>query len=270
MAMGACLTSLLLALCLAACSSTPSGPDPDGSSPREPEPEPIVDERCVEILTAMAKTLREAKRFSVEAETTVEEFLSTGHAVELETAVKASIRRPDGVFVEKVTERHERRLFYDGKRVTLLDVGENLFAAKDFTGSLGELVDGLEARFGITMPLADLIVMDADLALSEFADWGTYLGIHRVRGRSCHHMVFANDVIEWQVWIQSEGVPLPRKLVILYKDEPDRPRFSATITRWDLAAEFADDVFTFAPPDGAVEIDLEEVSPADEKEGDGK
>ena len=33
--------------------------------------------------------------------------------------------------------------------------------------------------------------------------------------------------MEWQLWIDAEGEPLPVKIVIIYMDEPGEPQFAA-------------------------------------------
>jgi hypothetical protein len=58
-----------------------------------------------------------------------------------------------------------------------------------------------------------------------------------------------------QIWIASEGRPLPGKLVISSKWEGGSPRFVAFF-KWDTDPAFEPDLFTFDPPDGAVRIEF--------------
>ena len=62
--------------------------------------------------------------------------------------------------------------------------------------------------------------------------------------------------MDWEVWIQVTGDPLPRKLAITYKAFPGTPRYLATLQRWDTKGLFKDDVFAFTPPEGAVQLDM--------------
>ena len=73
----------------------------------------------------------------------------------------------------------------------------------------------------------------------------------------CHHLVFSQETIEWQIWIDASDQPLPRKLVITYVHEPGEPQYSATIRRWRLDPKFPEELFTFEAPEGAQKIDAE-------------
>jgi hypothetical protein len=280
--MGCALRIVLLTFGVAAltvCATSNDGADPGAGesaveAPR-PRAEPEVEERAAALLAEMADALKAAKRFSVRAEATDEEFLSTGQAVELSVEVRATVRRPDGLLLERRGDDFHRRVVFDGKHVVLQDLKQNVYARKELPGTIDELLDAMVERFGVTLPLSDLAVADPGAALSEYADWGLYLGIRRVRGTPCHHLAFANDDLEWQVWIQAEGDRVPRKVVILYVARPGRRRFSAHLDDWSLAADVPDEAFAFVPPEGAMEIDLVsseslDAEPADEGGAEGR
>jgi hypothetical protein len=234
-----------------------------------PPPEPVMEQVALDHLKRMAATLQAAQRFTLRAETTAEEFLARGQSIELSAVVEAMVRRPDGVLIERVTDRHHRRFHYDGKSVALIDLDKNLYATRDddVPGTITETLDRVQERFGVTMPLSDLVVSDPYAALSDYADSGLYLGEHRVRGVKCHHLAFANEFLEWQVWIAAEGPPVPRQLVITYVEEPGAPRYRAFLSDWDLDAKFGDEVFAFTPPDGAKRI---EIAPAPQQDEEGE
>ena len=105
------------------------------------------------------------------------------------------------------------------------------------------------------MPLADFVSEDVYAALTDGAECSTYLGIHRVGERRCHHVALANEWLEWQVWVSAEGDPLPCKVVINYMDEPGEPQFTATFRSWNLNPELADEIFRFEAPEGASRMD---------------
>jgi hypothetical protein len=85
---------------------------------------------------------------------------------------------------------------------------------------------------------------------------GTYVGLHAVDGIPCHHLSFEQATIDWQVWIDAGGDPLPRKLVIAYKTEDEVPQYSVTFRKWNLAATLPDALFRFEPPDGARRVEM--------------
>ena len=53
-------------------------------------------------------------------------------------------------------------------------------------------------------------------------------------GKRCHHLAFAQEHVDWQVWIEDGAQPLVRKFVITYKDEPGAPQYTAIFFDWKL------------------------------------
>ncbi len=91
--------------------------------------------------------------------------------------------------------------------------------------------------------------------MTEGADYVTYLGIHRVGETLCHHIALANAWLEWQIWVDAENEPLPRKFLINYMDEPGEPQFTAFFRSWNLSPELPEELFQFEVPDGAVRME---------------
>ena len=53
--------------------------------------------------------------------------------------------------------------------------------------------------------------------------------------------------------------PLPRKLIITYKELPGHPQFIALLDHWNVKPEISDDLFTFKAPENARLIDMKEI-----------
>ncbi len=107
-----------------------------------------------------------------------------------------------------------------------------------------------------------------DTSLLESAEYGAYLGLHQVEGVACHHVGFANSWMEWQVWVDAENDPVPRKLVINYTDEPGEPQYSAVFHSWNLEAELPEALFEFEAPVGAEPMEARSFLAATPRESD--
>src|SRR5260370_37007430 len=55
---------------------------------------------------------------------------------------------------------------------------------------------------------------------------------------------------DFQAWVAQGSEPLPRRIVITYKDEKGQPQFWADLSNWNLAPDVSDALFAFTPPDG--------------------
>ena len=88
-----------------------------------------------------------------------------------------------------------------------------------------------------------------------------YFGPARVAGKDCDHYAYRQADVDWQVWIQRGKQPLPCKMVITTTQESAQPQYSAVL-KWDLAPQFGDATFKFAPPKDAKKIELVPFKPA--------
>ena len=59
-----------------------------------------------------------------------------------------------------------------------------------------------------------------------------------------------------QIWIEVGPRPVPRRLVITYKDEPGSPQYIAELSGWNFQPRLSDHYFTFRPPIGSDEIEF--------------
>ena len=67
---------------------------------------------------------------------------------------------------------------------------------------------------------------------------GFVVGKAVVEGVRCDHLAFRAPHVDWQIWIQEGKEPLPRKLVITTRDQPNAPQFSVVVTKWNLKPTF--------------------------------
>jgi hypothetical protein len=125
--------------------------------------------------------------------------------------------------------------------------------------NIDEMMDFLFETYGIAAPLADLIISDPYTSAIRSVRLGQYVGLHQVKGTKCHHLAFRQDNLDWQIWIEDGAKPLPRKLVITFRESIGQPQFVAIIGKWDLARQLPDEVFTFKAPEGAKKMDLKPV-----------
>ncbi len=77
-----------------------------------------------------------------------------------------------------------------------------------------------------------------------------------VDGRPCHHLAFGQEHIDWQLWIEDGDRPLPRKLVVIYKNDPGVPRYTVRLTRSTLEDELPDEGFEAVIPEESTPIEF--------------
>jgi hypothetical protein len=214
-----------------------------------------VEARADQELKRMGEFLGTLPRFAFEAEETFDEVPDGELRRQLTNVRRVAVERPNRMAADATGDTLNRAAWYDGKTVTLLDKDDNVYATVEALATIDATYDMLEAEYGFSLPLVDLLYSDPYAVLMEGVTYGRYLGIHQAAGVACHHLAFSQDTIEWQIWIDAGDEPLPRKLVISYVAEPGEPQYSAVIRRWTLDAPVPEGLFTFEAPEGAQKID---------------
>jgi len=219
-----------------------------------------VDERARTALQEMSKTLASASELAFHAEITFDDVLPSGQKLQYSAMMDAALLRPDRLFVEWVSDLGGRRVWYDGEALTVYDGPENVYGAFAVSGPVDEALRHALTDRGVSVPLADLVARDPYASLTADVVHGTYVGLHDVQGTACHHLAFVQQLIEWQIWIDSGPEPLPRKLVINYKTIPNAPQFVAVLSDWDLAPRWGRARFRADIPEDASPVEFVELT----------
>jgi len=218
-----------------------------------------IDSRADELLRRTSDYLAQAPFYSVNAEVWQDAELDSGQRFQATRTIDLEMRRPNRLHFEVRSTRHNRGIWYDGKSLSILNRNRNLYGTAPAPGTLDEMLDVAAVRFGMTIPLEDLMQSNPYTNAVRKVSAGTYLGPTTVLGVSCEHLAFTQTNIDWQVWIEDGPKPVPRKIVITYKDEAGSPEYMALLSKWDFVTKLPDFVFNFEPPPGAQKIDMVEL-----------
>ena len=215
-----------------------------------------IDAEADRILRAMGEYLKSADEFSFHADITYDAVLSTGEKVQYGGASEVSVRRPNRLYVTFEGDERRRQVFYDGHTITLFNVLKNLYAVTKVPGKMDAALDLVFEKYGLTVPVADFVYADPYAVLTKDVEYASVIGVHGCGEKRCHQLLFTQDFIDWQIWIETGPRPVPRKLVITYKEEPGSPQYEARLSHWDLDPRLSEHAFTFHPPAGASEIEF--------------
>jgi hypothetical protein len=222
----------------------------------KPAAKPAVDPDAITALHKMGAFLRDQQKFSVRSSVTTDDLLASGQKVQFEGTVELMVRRPDRLRMNVRGDRRDEKIFYDGKTFTIFGERLGYFASFAAPGTLAELKEVTEKRYGIDLPLADLFYWGTEHDGTSEITAATVVGVSTVDGTACDHYAFRQKDVDWELWIEQGAHPLPRKLVITTTSEKSRPQHGMVLT-WDLSPQLADDLFTFTPPAEAHRIEFE-------------
>jgi hypothetical protein len=260
------LAAAALSVVLAVGCARIERPSTDGMAKTVQETEP----EATAALKRMGEFMKKAQAFRVHAEATHDQVLRSGRKIQVGAAVDVAVRRPNRLHAVRNGDKRSLQMWYDGKTMTILDPGKNVYTTFDVPDTIDAALDHAVEEYGLVAPAADLVFSDPYEVLTENITSGFHAGMSRVNGVACHHLAFEQDAIDWQIWIEDGKQPVPRKLVITYKEEPGEPQYTAVFSKWEFLAQIPDDVFVFKKPKDAEQIEIlkvRESAAAGTKEG---
>jgi hypothetical protein len=213
-----------------------------------------TDPKAAETLRAMSVYLRRARAFTFTAR--IEYETAGTPKLQYGAVQSASVRRPDRLRVEYRGDLNDRLGWFDGKHLTYLDPGANLYAQMNAGPTLDAALDRLFDEAGFHFPLADFFYGDVYASLVDGTTESAYVGLHSVDGVACHHLYFGREPAGFQIWIDAGEQPLPRRFVITYRQLEQAPQLAATFLHWDLTTPLADTHFRPDVAEDAARIKL--------------
>lgn len=214
-----------------------------------------VNPAAVSAVQRMRAHLKSLESFEVRANATLEEPIDASTKVEFENQVRYDYRAPNRLFASWVSDRQNRRLYYDGRRLTLVSPALGYYASTEMTGSVAEVLQRASERFGIVFPLPDLFLWAWSSEPVQGVSRAVYVGPATIAGTPTDQYLFTQGDVDWQVWIQRGTTPFPRKIVITDRTDPANPSYSALL-QWNPNVPLSDDHFAFAAPPGAGRIEM--------------
>lgn len=243
-----CLAASVLVLPVGPASAAPKKP---AAAPAEQAP--VVEPAALEALDKMSAYLRTLQAFQVSSDTMREEVNDNGQKLQFLGSVTYKVRRPNGFIIETVEDRRVRKVFYDGKSLTLFAPRMNYYATVPAPATIHEVLEVAANKYGLTIPLEDLFTWGTAEDRHKQLKVGYLVGFARVAGQDADQYAFRQAGVDWQIWIARGDKPLPLRVVITGTNDPTQPQYELTLT-WDTTAQFAADAFVFTPPADAKAI----------------
>lgn len=212
-----------------------------------------VDPDSVQALERMSSYLRTLRTFELKADILQDEIGDDGRKLQIGSSATYRVRRPNGFTIEQVSDRKVRRLFYDGKTVTLLAPKVGYYAQAPAPATIQQTLDLLHDKYDIEVPLEDLFRWGEPGDSRDRLVTGYYVGPARINGVETDQYAYSTGDLDWQVWIDRGDKPAPRKIVITDTSDEAQPQFAATLA-WNAKPTFGDADFTFTPPAGSGKI----------------
>jgi hypothetical protein len=221
--------------------------------------EPLLSEKASGILARMSDFISKVPAYSLISDTGHEVRQPNGHVLEYGSHLALTIRRPS-----QAIGRFESRngdisiIVLEGKTLSVYGATDNT-SFYDTTRQPGDIDSSLEFlanQVATPRQLRDFFSTDLTAFLASAVRSGYYVGESKISGVICDHLALRGDKEDVQVWIARGAEPVPRRIVITYRQIEGQPRFWAQFTEWNFSPELSDTTFTFSPPEGAERVRL--------------
>lgn len=211
---------------------------------------------ATELVERMSAEIASLDAFQVDGDAYTDARLDAGQIIEHSSQVTLKLRRePSAIRISNRSAEETKEIYFDDGAVNVYSTAENFYAQAEIPQGVNSMLEFVVDDIGIESPMLDLVAADvADHLLTDMENI-SYLGMSLIRDKVYHHVGIRYPETDVQVWIASDGRPLPGKLAISSKWEGGAPRFVAFF-EWNTDPAFARDTFTFDPPEGAVQIDF--------------
>ena len=215
---------------------------------------PEVDPEAVALLRRSTEWAGGLERFSVDAQSTFEDILPSGHRVDYELSGTATVSRPNKLRTERHGNEIDQIFYYDGATLTLYNPPDGVYARKSAPPTIEEMFQFAYDSLGIGTPISDLVHRDPFPQLMQGVTFAAVLGKEVIGGVRCDHLLFSRPDVDFQLWVADSGPPMPVKYVVTDTATRERLSVSAVMSNWDVDAAVPDSTFNFVAPQGTREI----------------
>ncbi len=224
---------------------------------------PKISDEASAALVHMGQSLR-SQQLSFKVDTIRVYSDKDGTPLHIFHTMTVTVSRPSHLLVELRGDDGTNKLFYDGKALTLFSPTLNKYTslpAPTEGAPIQAMLREAMSRFGVDMPLADLLSDAPNKAFLTGVTLGRVVNTVTIDGVEYRHLFFVQPPgIGLELWVEKSDRALPRRLIVTYYKLPDQPNFIAEFSDWNLDAHPSDADFVFQAPAGAVRVPLKPIA----------
>jgi len=209
-----------------------------------PDVEDSLDPEAV--VAQMTSFMSAHETFAFEAKVSYESLQESGQKLHFDLMQHVAVSQPDRLFW--VTVEDDARIdsaWFNAGTFSMIKQPDNIYGQIDVPATIPEMIDVLAKDYGLVVPFSDLLSGGEVPVLLRDLEASDYIGLAWVEGKWSHHVAMRNEIVDYEVWIQAEGDPVPLKVTITWKLEEGLPAFVARFKTWDFSPGFAEGFFDF-------------------------
>jgi len=223
------------------------------------ETNPNIDPQAAEILQNMSYFLGSKDLYTFKAEIMFDQLVNSNRKIQYSAEEKVYIKKNGNFTIENISDLGGYKLWFEAGKTTILELPTNLFSTATLPATIDQALKKLKEEYNFTPALSDLLFINTFRALTANVQSGSYFGTSKVFGVRCDHLAFVQQNIDWQIWVESGKRPIPRKLVITYKNLPGAPQFIAILRDWVIGKPITNFAFKADIPKLSQKAEMAEI-----------
>jgi hypothetical protein len=218
-------------------------------------PAPTIDEKSMTILKKMGDFLGKAGKFTVTVRSTHDTVQESGQKIEFGRLLKYTISRPDRFRVDSQdSDGKKATVVFDGKTITAYGERQNVYSSAELTGTMDDAIVYFVRDLKMRLPLAMLFLSKVSEEFQGRVASLAYVETDTLLDVPCDHLAGTTDTVDFQVWVPQTGDPVPRRILITYRETVGEPQFRAWFADWNFSPDITDASFAFAPAEGVERV----------------
>ena len=242
----------ILAVAVAVVAGPVRAADP---APATAASAPAQDPAARALLLGMANFMARAPGLRVTMRSDYDAIQVDGERIEFGERRQILMQRPDKLRVEVERSDGERgAVVFDGQWITAFNARENVYARVKKPGTVDQVLVYMVRDLHATLPLARMFTTAFPVDLEKRATSVTLVEECTLFDVPTDHLAVRSAEVDMQIWIARGPEPLPRRVVITYKNDPGQPEFRADLYDWKVTVKQDAAAFVFVPPAGAEQV----------------
>ncbi len=217
----------------------------------------------------MTEFISGASAFTIVANMGHQVLQKDGQTLEFGSKITATLRRPSQANVRFDNRNGDKAtIILDSETISLFSTIGNahVYDTARQPGDIDASFVFLAEHLGTTDQLNHFFSIDLTESMKSMVKSGYYVGEATIAGILCDNLALSNEDEDVQLWVAKGDKPVPRRIVVTYKNLEGQPQFWAQFEEWNFSPNFSETIFSYSPPAHADRISFFRDSLADELE----
>ena len=211
-----------------------------------PVAEAHIDPAAAALAKEVAAKISSAQTIRLSATHKLDPALGVGARLE-RGPFQITVQRPNHFYVLQSAGDETREVAFDGKTLCLMQPAVKIHALESLkAGSIDQLADTMDNRFGFRPPVAELLSADFSGQLFLNVTSAKVVGTEWIGLTRCERLHFEQEGMTGDLWVGKKD-KLPRRYLLTFTDVSGQPTWDIKLAKWELNVPVDAALFTKRP-----------------------